>query len=80
MTKRDFQVGDLVKFNPEVFGDINRGTLFSIKQVTDQPSILVSVVRHDNRSVIGAEVYLDISWMCRATIKSKFERRKALCR
>jgi len=80
MIGEQFRVGDLVKFNPEKFGSVNKEAVFSVKHVTNYSEIVVAVVRHNDESLIGTEVNLNKSWLCRAAIKSKFERRAALCR
>ena len=77
MTEEEFKVGDLVKFNPSVMGNLGSALTFQVEEVrlTQPPSMRVSVVEANDPSRIGEEVYVYKSWLCRAPIKSKFGRR-----
>ena len=82
MTEEEFQVGDLVKLNPLVMGGLGSEVILRVEEIMigrPQP-VRASIVRHNNSSLIGEEVYLYKSWLCYAPIKSKFERRTALCK
>jgi len=81
MIEEEFRVGDLVKINPSAMERLGKGVIFKIKAIVGGPPlVLASIVRHNNPSMIGEELYLFKSWICSAPVSSKFERRMALCK
>ena len=80
MIEEEFRVGDLVKPIPSMTSSRNNKAVFSIKRIINQFMVSASVIRHNDPALIGKETYVYKPWLCRASIKSKFERREALCK
>jgi len=78
MAKREFQVGDLVRFNPPKSTGTRRETIFQIVKVEVPPSVvLASIIEHEHVFMIRSVHYLDVEDIDFASIKAKFRGRKS---
>jgi len=78
MAKKEFQVGDLVRFNRPRSTGARRETIFQIVKVEVPHSVvLASIIEHEHVFMIRSVHYLDVKDIDFASVRAKFRGRES---